>query len=197
MSTRLTIETTTTAVPWPAPAPQPPTVTLTSQCGALKPAGPPGSACGYQVVVLDGDHLADGQAVVFDEYFTIPNERWWVTTYSQTYDAIAAALGPYNEARYCAAVASFGLDTNMYPSLKAQQALGGFGAGPGLNTWLQNCDPGSEDDSGTWTTGGAYVMVGFGASTPGDAVEAFTLPWQGTEPLSVDVFFYPVTSGES
>ncbi|HEV2891045.1 MAG TPA: hypothetical protein VGX28_11790 [Frankiaceae bacterium] len=191
MSTRLTIETTATSLPWPAPAAQPPTVTLTSQCAPLTPADPPGSACGFQVLVLDGQHLGDDQAVVFDEYFTIPDQQGWVTTYTPMYDDIAGALGRYQLARYCLVVASFGLDPNMYPSSRAQKALVGFGAGPGLNAWLQDCDPGSEiGNLDVWTQAGAYVMVGFGESGFGDAVEKLALPYQGTAPLSTDVFFY-------
>lgn len=199
MAIRLTLSTISGQLLWPPPAPQPPTVTLTSQSAPLQPAYLPGSACGYQVIVLDGEHLADEQAVAFDAYFTVPNTRYWFPAYIGMYDDIAAALQPYQSSRYCAALASFGLDSNMYPSPNALEALRGFGAGPGLDQWRENCDPGSEGNtSDTWTHGGAYVMAGFGASSPGDAVEELT--WLAPEEpvaVSTEVFFLQQTSDGS
>ncbi len=193
MHPSLTLNTSATFLPWPTPPPVPPIVILSSIPGPLRPAAPPASAAGWQVLVLDATKLATADAVVYDAYHALPPQNVWISTYKTMYDELASVLTPYLSARYIIVLVSFAIDQNMLPTPSMQQVMRSAGAGPVLDYWSQHCDPGSEiGNDAVWIANSfAYALVGIGASRPGDAIEQYVrCGWKESRSLSVDVEFY-------
>ena len=88
MRPRLTAQTTADNTPWPAPPAEPPVITLGQ---LIKPATPPASPAGFQVIVLDGTNVSPA-GVLLNRYFWVPLQYQWSQTYETMYEEMLAAL---------------------------------------------------------------------------------------------------------
>ena len=152
------------------------------------PKGLPGSASGFQVVVLNAAmDMTNPAAIISNSYQWVqPQGTNWMSSYQYMYNNIVfQMLTSGNINQQLVFLASFGLDANMNPNTSALQWMIDTGAGPVVQDWITHVDRGSE--GGQWTQQPAnYILVGYSSQSYGQGNELFQKQWGGN-PLSTNL----------
>jgi hypothetical protein len=165
------------------PAPQPPVITINNT--PIPSPGTPGSATGYQLVLLnsaaDYTNPANILANTYIGLFPEGGTNNWMGTYQYLYSSmIFQLLSAGNVDLQLMILASYGLDNNMPPTNDGYGALLDFGAGPRLQYWETHCDAGSQvGNPNSWVSIPAnYLFVGFQSNGYGQGWEVYDVAGQ-------------------
>ena len=162
-----------TAPPWPTPSF--PKITLNGN-PLPSPANPGSDPSGVQLVVLNpAVDITTPESIITNEYFYLYDEGGgWSSTYQYTWNYVTQGiLTSGNIDQQIVFLITFGWDQNAPPSSFPIEMMLELGAGPQLQKWVTNCDPGSM--GGSWVSFPAsYILVGTSAWGYGQGAEQYT-----------------------
>jgi hypothetical protein len=194
MHPRVVIETSSEVrdISWSG-TPQPPIITIGN---LVRPSQPPQSPCGFQVVILDGTDITNPDAVLFNQYFTVPTGTPWYAIYGNMYQDIYNSIvsSGHTSKGNVLIISSFGIDNNMPPTNQIYSLLQTVGAGERLRYWESHNDAGSMVGNPTaWVSYPAnYILVGIFGAGPDTGVEAYNVAGYSDSSITerLTVIFY-------
>lgn len=157
--------------PWPNP--NFPKITLNGN-PLPQPQQPPSSPSGFQVVVFNPAlDITTPAAILANKYVPLYDNNGWSGTYGFMYDlVVSTVLAAGNVEQQTVFIASYGMDQNAPPNPVAIETMLGLGAGPQLQSWVLNCDPGSM--GGSWVAYPvSYALVGSTSWGYGQGTEGY------------------------
>ena len=149
----------------------------------LPPGGyPTNEGAGWHMIVLDSRN----NSVVFNKYYDIEfgMANWPDGTYGTMANDISPYLGSLN---YILVLAGCKMNEGANPNNTFYGILKSFGAGTGLDAWMQR-EHGCAGGNAV-----AYALVGAGTSVNGCEafIDIYIAPYAQTEGVTVDAFLQP------
>jgi hypothetical protein len=156
----------------PFPSPQLPVILMNGN--QFPQPSAPALPSGFQVAVIDpAQDITNPSSIISNQYIELWNNDGWASTYPYMYDnMIQALLTSGNVEQQLVFIVSYGMDQNAPPSTLMLQTMFDLGAGPDVQKWELNCDPGSMGPD--WISYPSnYILVGTSGSGYGEGFETY------------------------